>query len=164
MEPHMSYIRDLIRQVREERGLKLKQVALVSGYSVSAISQYEVGHLTVPAVYLPGLFRATMDVRLLTFVAPGFQVVDARSTRPARIPPPGDPQELNDRLLEAIEELVKVARYNRRIFADGVINEADNVSIAQQQKHAARVQNIISSHLAAVMQWKQADEKAKQTG
>jgi len=158
-ETMSSFVRDLIRQSREQAGLTLKQVAFASGYSPSAIHQYECGHLTVPADYLPGLFRATRDVRLIQFVCPGIKLEPVPRSqspdRPTRTPPQQapNPQKTNAALLTGIEKLAQVARYNQRVLEDGVVDEADHHSILAEQDLLNEVAGIIAEHQVQLAEW-----------
>ncbi|HUT14052.1 MAG TPA: helix-turn-helix domain-containing protein [Thermoguttaceae bacterium] len=164
MDPDVSYDSELVRQVRESRGLRLKQVAFATGYTISSIHRYEHGQAPVAYGYASRLFQCTGDVRLLQFMAPGVEFKGSASaaSAPNRTPPPGEPKQLIQLELEAIEETATVARYVYRIVSDNVVNGKDDMAIGHLQAGHNKVRKIFAQVDRALAYWRQQTSKPGQ--
>lgn len=161
LDDDVSYANQLVREVRESKGLKLKQVAIMTGYSTSAINRYELDQAPVPVDYVARMFRATGDLRLPQLVWPGLTVASdaatpqTRSIPPQRTPPAGDPRQLIPCEIEAIESAAKAARYVERVVRDGMINDNDDHSLTGLQTLHNQIREIIGQVDRALMAWRE---------
>lgn len=167
-EPNVSYAAELVREVRNDKKLPLKQVAQVSGYSISAINAYEHGHLPVPLDYVAGLFRCTGDFRLVQAVWPGVNLVHTPTTRTppvAAADPLASPTETNALLLEALERLAAACRYSQKILEDCKVDESDHDMLLQEQSLLNLACERIAGHQAAMAGFiEQCAAKSKNNG
>jgi len=166
MRRDVSYANELVRVVRESRDLKLKQMALVTGYSTSAINRYELDQAPVPVDYVARLFRHTGDLRLVQLVWPGLTVTtqaqaqaQTRSVPPTRTPPAGDPRDLIPRELEALESAASAARYVERVVRDGKVNDNDDHSLTSLLRLHNQMRAIIEQVDRALAAWRQASQQ-----
>jgi DNA-binding XRE family transcriptional regulator len=124
-----TYTSQLVRQVREDAGIKQDTAAREANLSDSAVQRYETGQCPVAVDYYRSLMVQTQDERLLAWILSGTSW-RVSQPRPVRTPP-ADSGSLLDDMLESVQVVADMAIELRKILRDNLVNDDDDVRLAR---------------------------------
>lgn len=150
MDPDMALEKELIREIRTDRGWTIEHVAIMTGYSKSHVHRFECAEngAVVPVHYLAGLFRATRDPRIPQLIMPGLQVCHVGEPQPVTVP--DNPMDLLVQEMEAHKQSGKLIEYLYRIVRDQRVDERDDQVLNDYAESCNRLQALMNRNRLAL--------------